>query len=429
MTLSSIKTEVTDFQNFLQIQTPSDEIDALTLALDSPRLDLISELVRSCMTSPSFATLRSDSSHRITPIRSCMSPTSLEAAQRATPIRVYNLCDSPFLNCVLEQSPSPFDNESAKWSIFCGQIDSEQINDCLLQTLLEELIKADGKLSEISSGLLKALEESPATMLELDISKYFDIESDSPNINECITHLTTLFPDIISFVLKNHPLLSENILETLSKWVNLQSLDLSGSIKIFKTAPKILESNFPNLTQLILSNEPSVSTALLLDEYEFECIDDYCMPFICSKLALNTLDISYSKITSQSAILLANLTQLSYLNLSYCTGLNDSNLSFLLGLKFLNEIDLTGVSLTEEALENLGKCPRLKKIHLSLKNLSNPIFAKNFLATHPKIQLCVDSDEQENLNRFKHELEVAAQRVSIKPKSSIKIEGDALGEF
>lgn len=357
----------------------------------------------------------------------CMSPAAIvelshDGKARLTPIRVYDLCDSPFLNRLLAQPQSPMDADGHKWASYL-----EQIQEPLINAFISEFLEAECDLTEVNPSILVTIRDSQETIYDVDLSPYFETESEESHIIECINTLVEHFPDITTFVFKNHPTSSTEALKAIAQWEKIEVLDLSGSIKLYTDAPEIIESAFPNLRELNLNdyfNYLIEKTDVSLSKPK---INDSNIAQICTKVTLKDLDITGSAITSDSVTSLSNLNQLIKLNLSYCTGLNKDPLYFVTNMSLLKEINLEGVEISEEALLNLGKCKKLKKIHLSLEGFKKTSERHsefslnralvNFITEHPLIEICVNDEDKELFESLKNYMKTSALRVSQEPKN------------
>jgi hypothetical protein len=341
--------------------------------------------------------------------------------KRLTPIRVYDLSDSPVLNLLISQLPSPKAPSGQEVPLF-ATIFSEPI----LQIIQNELVETNGNLNEFSEEALSSITSFAKFINEFDLSDIFKNESETQYVVDCLTRLTDFFSEVISLSMKDHSHLGSDVMEKIAGWEKLEVLNLTNSVKLFAQSPNLLNFHFEYLTELYLGQNLEFLQSVTSQEDKIFTVNDQNLHFITKKFALSRLDITGATITPAASFKLGNLTQLTYLNLSNCLNLKSDSFGFVSNLGLLEEIDISGIELNQEALFNIGRAKKIKKITLSLEAISksnsdHPGFSlqllmSRFLSAYPHIHLSVPAQESENLKRILDEHRVHISRTSRFPK-------------
>ena len=349
-----------------------------------------------------------------------------ESPSRLTPIRVYDLRSSPALNDLINRLPTPNAPSVQELPLFAALF-HEQIQ----QMLQNELIESRGNLKTINEHSLSSLTSFSKFINEFDLLDIFKNQYETQYIVDCLDQLTSTFSEVTSLSVIDHPHLGDEVLEAITKWTELKVLNFTNSVKLFAQSPGLLNSHFDYLTELYLGQSPGFLD-LLDEENKIFSINDQNLHFITLKFSLSKLDISGAMITPATSFKLGYLTQLTYLNLSNCFNLKSDSFAFLSNLGLLEEIDLSGIEITQEALLNIGRTKKIKKITLSLEAISRshenrPGFSlqqlvSQFLSIYPHVTLSVPPNESENLKRILNDHSKNTQRTSKSPNVSSSLD-------
>jgi hypothetical protein len=333
------------------------------------------------------------------------------------------------------------------------------------QRFLENLKAVNGCFEKVDPILFADLKDQSGSITELDLTHFFASQSFNSDIAAYIIEkLTELLPNIEEISLKNQPTYDCSVLNSISLWRKIITLNLEGSTLMINQNPNLLQESFTNLSNLVVSTKPSqsrpstpftlafqssfsrISPTFVQDMEsigkcvvpESEKLTKSTLMNITRLFGLSFLDISGSNIDLECIEELLNLTNLEFLNLSYCDSLSNQaihhlssmhlkelNISYCENLtskafesiscfKNLETLDIRGTNIQPADFYLLAQS-NIKKITISLNSNLNRRDISHFRSINPSIELATDEASALELSKI-----IACSDMK-KPRRSIQV--------